>query len=144
MRDRLKPTAECAFAVHGCWERDGRTLGPFDDEVREGYKIRGEAVLAVSKSGAVGIEELLGAGTGRKGSVLEADANSNLVDPRTLLPILKTEISAGKTQWFVTAVFAIPEQSVPQWKEIYEGHWKEKPSVPDWLLNLIKADQEES
>lgn len=101
-------------------------------------------MLAVSKSGAVGIEELLGAGTGRKGSVLEADANSNLVDPRTLLPILKTEISAGKTQWFVTAVFAIPEQSVPQWKEIYEGHWKEKPSVPDWLLNLIKADQEES
>ncbi|KAK7552233.1 hypothetical protein IWX49DRAFT_242084 [Phyllosticta citricarpa] len=137
---RAIETAEGAFAVHGCWERDGRTLGPFDDEVGEGYKISGESVLAVSKSGAVGIVDLLGAETGRNGSMLEADANSNLVDPRTLLPILKNETNAGEKKWFVTAVFAIPEQSVPQWKEIYKEHWNEKPSVPEWLLNLIKED----
>ncbi|KAK8238290.1 hypothetical protein HDK90DRAFT_411673 [Phyllosticta capitalensis] len=139
---RAVDTAEGAFAVHGCWERDGRTLGPFDVEAQEGYRCEKESVLAVSESGAVGMVELLGAETGRKGSMLEADANSNLVDPRTLLPILSSALNAGDTKWFVTAVFAIPDQSVPQWKEIYEEHWNKKPSVPAWLLDLIKADQQ--
>lgn len=52
-------TAEGAFAVYGCRESDGRALTAFDEHKVEGWtKDRLEAFV-VSRSGAVGIAELL-------------------------------------------------------------------------------------
>ncbi|OMP86904.1 hypothetical protein BK809_0000579 [Diplodia seriata] len=132
--------AEGAWAVYGVKLRDGRPLGPYDAAAHEGHVCAADSVLVVSpKSGAVGMVDLLPRErTGRTGSVLDADANSNLVEPRTVLPILRSELKAGETRWYATAVFALPE-SVPEWKDIYQQHWQKRPSLPAWLSERINA-----
>ncbi|KAF4534911.1 uncharacterized protein LTHEOB_2886 [Lasiodiplodia theobromae] len=132
--------AEGAWAVYGVNLRDGRPLGAYDAAAHEGHVCDADSVLVVSpKSGAVGMVDLLPREkTGRRGAVLDADANSNLVEPRTVLPILRSELKAGETRWYATAVFAIPE-SVPEWKEIYQQHWQKRPSLPGWLSEKINA-----
>ncbi|GME65634.1 hypothetical protein GTA08_BOTSDO04773 [Neofusicoccum parvum] len=132
--------AEGAWAVYGVNLRDGRKLGPYNAAAHEGHVCESDTALAVSpKSGAVGIVDLLPQEkTGRKGSILDADANSNLVEARTVLPIVSNELAAGETKWYATAVFALPE-SVPDWKEIYQQHWQKRPSIPAWLNERINA-----
>lgn len=132
--------AEGAWAVFGCNLRDGRRLGPLDAGAHEGWVCEGDAALAVSpRSGAVGIVDLLPREkTGRTGSILDADANSNMVEVRTVLPVLRSEVAAGQTRWYATAVFALPE-SVPGWRDIYQEHWHKRPSIPAWLSEKIDA-----
>ncbi|OJD36877.1 uncharacterized conserved protein ucp [Diplodia corticola] len=140
-RDLL--AAEGAWAVYGVRLRDGRPLGLYDSAAHEGHVCDPDdgSVLVVSpKSGAVGMVDLLPRekSGGRTGAVLDADANSNLVEPRTVLPILRSELKAGETRWYATAVFAVPE-SVPGWKELYRQHWQKRPSLPGWLSERINA-----
>ena len=93
-------TAEGAFAVYGCRDSDGRVLTAFDEHKVEGWtKDRLEAFV-VPRSGVVGIAELLHE---RKGGVLDADANSNLVESPTVLPALYVDLKAGQTCWLATA-----------------------------------------
>jgi hypothetical protein len=44
----------------------------------------------------------------RQGGTLLADANSNLVEPRSVVPTLYQDLAAGESRWFLMAVFAVP------------------------------------
>lgn len=130
-RDLL--TAEGAFAIHGARTADGRAFvpGAFDDSLPEGMLDAAQASLAASpRSGAVGIVEL--SQEKREGSVLQADANSNLVEARSVVPLLKSGVSKGQTVWFVSAVFAVPS-SVVGWEGSWKDGWEKRPEVPGWI-----------
>jgi hypothetical protein len=128
-------TAEGAFAVHGAKESDGRVFNGFDESLPEGGKESEQSALAASpRSGAVGIVEL--SSTSRAGHILQADANSNLVWARSVVPLLKNELKAGSTTWFVTAVYALPS-SVDSWKQSWKEGWDKIPTVPNWVQEKI-------
>ena len=129
-------TAEGAWAVYGCRESDGRTLTELNESISEGGKADATSAIAASRSGAVGIAEVLL--EQREGSILLADANSNLVEARSVLPTLHLDLKAGETKWVATAVFALPA-SVEGWKEKWKGGWEKKPVVPKWLQDRISG-----
>lgn len=129
-------SAEGGFAILGTRERDGRVLGPLDEEFpNEGTVVEGGAALTVSKAGAVGIVELLAGG--RTASILDADANSNLIESRTNIPCLHADLHAGETRWFVTGVFAMP--AFDGWEGEWREGWEKRPVVPGWLRELIEG-----
>ena len=136
-RDLL--TAEGAFAVHGAREKDGRAFTSFDESLPEGILESAQASFAAAgRSGAVGIAEL--GDTSRAGHVLQADANSNLVEARSVVPLLKSEIVKGEAVWYVTAVFALPG-SVEGWRGEWKGGWEARPEVPGWVRERIEGDK---
>jgi len=67
--------------------------------------------------------------------VLEVDANSNLIEARTVLPSLGMDIEAGEDVYFVTAVFAMPASE--GWTKRWSQAWEKKPIVPGWLKEII-------
>jgi hypothetical protein len=129
-------TAEGAFAVYGCRESDGRILTELNESTSEGGKADSRSALAASRSGAVGIAEL--SLDERPGSILLADANSNLVEARSVLPIVSADLKAGETKWFATAVYAMPA-SVEGWKEKWSAGWEKRPRIPKWLQDKISG-----
>ena len=128
---------EGAFALYGARESDGRELEALSASSSEGRHATDRQSLAVSRAGAVGIVELDGQ-LDRTGKVLEADANGNLVDSRTVLPSLFSELKAKKSVWFATAVFAIPS-SAEKWKNEWRAGWERPPPIPPWLKQKIDA-----
>ncbi|KAF2275849.1 uncharacterized protein EI97DRAFT_57793 [Westerdykella ornata] len=131
-------TAEGAFAVYGCKEADGRNLEALDEAISEGGMADRDSAFVASRSGAVGIAELnLNLGK-REGSVLAADANSNLVEARSVVPTVHKEIRAGETKWFATAVYALPA-SVEGWKERWRAGWEKRPVLPQWVQDKISG-----
>ena len=134
---RALQSGEGAFAIYGCKQADGRTLASFDiDTGDEGTHASSKEALVVSRAGAVGIVELEST-SARAATILDSDANSNLAEPRTLLPTLREDLKAGDTKWLVTAVFAIPGNS-EQWKDGWKASWKSRPSVPSWLKDQMR------
>jgi hypothetical protein len=127
-------TAEGAFAVYGCHELDGRTLTELDETIPEGWSQRGNDIFVASRSGAVGMAELFS--HSRKGRILDADANSNLVESRSVLPILNMTLKAGESRWVVTAVFAMPS-SLQGWTDRWKRGWSERPAIPSWISDKI-------
>ena len=128
---RALRTCEGAFALYGTQESDGRELGALPTSSSEGRHATALQSLALSRAGAVGIVEL-GTNAVRTGKVLDADANGNLVDSRTVLPSLFSELSAGQSLWFATAVFAMPS-SVDRWQKTWRSGWEQPPVIPPWL-----------
>jgi hypothetical protein len=102
----------------------------------EGRKSSYTSAFAASRTGAVGIEELCQGM--REGSVILSDANSNLVESRSVLPMLHKDIKAGETVWFVTAVFAMPA-SVEGWKDQWKAGWEKSPKMPKWVQDKISG-----
>ncbi|KAH7126932.1 hypothetical protein B0J11DRAFT_289902 [Dendryphion nanum] len=129
-------TAEGAFAVYGCREADGRNLEGLNESISEGGKADSTSAFAASRSGAVGIAELNL--DERKGSILLADANSNLVEARSVLPTIHADLKAGESKWFVTAVYALPA-SVEGWKDQWKSGWEKKPVIPKWLQDKVSG-----
>jgi hypothetical protein len=127
---------EGAWAVYGYRNSDGRELDGLHAESAEG-RLEGlsEALAASLPSGVVGMVELLD--KHRAGKVLDADANSNLIHNRTVLPTLHADLEAGETRWFATAVFAIPE-IVDAWQAVWREQWKMPPQLPAWAQALTK------
>jgi hypothetical protein len=135
-RDLL--AAEGAWAVYGCNPANGRALGQLDiqsDETTHGYLVAGSQALVRSRSGAVGIAEL--SGNGSTGAILNADANSNLMEARSVLPIIRNQLRAGQTVVFVTAVFAMPA-SVDGWASQCMPAWATVPAIPGWLAERVR------
>jgi hypothetical protein len=133
-------TVEGGFAIAGTRQRDGRTLTPISpDSLNEGTEAKDQACVIVSKAGASGVAELL---TGvREGKVCNVDANSNLIEPRTLLPTLQTDLKAGSHAWFATAVFAIPSSHVG-WEKSWRQAYEKRPFLPQWTLDLMSKPKE--
>lgn len=123
--------ADAGFAIHSHTgpRNSERRLLPLK-QITDGTHGRFQSVssaLAVSKAGVSGIVDLLGTGSGR---VQDADGNSNLIAPRTVIPMVVGQTGAGKT-WLASQVFAIPshsEEGLPddgswlqQWNEVEKG-----------------------
>ena len=152
-------TADGSFAIRNVNSNDGRYLDTYDAETCEGTspKIIGnydlntpagraagaDGAFAVSW-GAVGIRALEPSGPGeasRWAMLVNADPNSNLVESRTTIPTLQHTVSAGKTVWYVSAIYAKPDgEGVP--KERYLDGWDTPPKVPQWLEALMKQEDQ--
>jgi hypothetical protein len=126
--------AEGGFAVHGCRESDGRALSALGGNKAEGWAAGKREAVVASRSGAVGIVDL--ADDDRQGLILDADANSNLVEPRSVVPILRSALQAGHTRWLMTAVFAMPS-SAEGWKEKWTKAWDARPALPRGMFEAI-------
>lgn len=128
---RSLKTAESAWALYGMREQDTRELEVLADDSSEGFVDGARDSLAASRAGAVGILDLTQEGH-RAGKVLNADANGNLIDCRTVLPSLLSEVQAGERRWYATAVFAMPA-SVEGWQRKWRAEWNHRPQIPSWL-----------
>ena len=134
-RDLL--SAEGGFAIAGTRVKDGRTLTSLSaDSPNEGTEAKAGDAVVVSRAGVSGVAELLPK-NGRNGGICEADANSNLIEPRTLLPTLYAELKADSDNWFASAVFAMPS-SVDGWDAQWRKAWENKPSLPSWIRDLLQ------
>ena len=112
----------------------------------EGTAEDGAGACVASRAGASAVFEmghLSSAKEGerfeRKGAVCAADANSNLIEARTLLPTLYMDLEAGSTTWFRSAVFAMPAVA-EGWEGRWRGEWERKPIVPKWVEEMVGGE----
>ncbi|KAK3117642.1 hypothetical protein LTR53_000770 [Teratosphaeriaceae sp. CCFEE 6253] len=133
-------SAEGGFAILGTRQKDGRVLTQLTEvSPNEGKAAEGSGALVASRAGVSGIADLRSE-SGRAGGICEVDANSNLMEPRTLLPTTYADVKSGSTTWFVTAVFAIPAMA-EGWQGRWREGWEKKPKVPGWVDELIKGER---
>ncbi|KAF2164533.1 hypothetical protein M409DRAFT_24934 [Zasmidium cellare ATCC 36951] len=136
---RQLQSAEGGFAIAGTRERDGRVLNSlYPESPNEGTLASGQEGLVVSRAGASGVVELLQGS--RMGGICHVDANSNLIEPRTLLPTLYADLAPESTTWLVSAVFAMPA-SVDDWQNKWKQQWEKRPRIPKWIASL-KSEQQ--
>lgn len=127
--------AEGGFAIAGTRQKDGRMLTPTStDSPNEGTETTADSCVIVSRAGVSGVVEKFEGS--RKGSVCNVDANSNLIEPRTLLPTLRTDLKAGERTWLAAAVFAIPSTS-NDWEKYWRQAWQNSPRLPDWVNEMV-------
>lgn len=111
-----------------------------EDEPNEGTITNPDSAVVVSRAGASGIADLApkDVNGGRHGGVCNVDANSNLIEPRTLLPTMYADLKAGSTTWRVTAVFAVPAER-EGWEECWKEEWEKRPKLEGWMQDLMEA-----
>jgi len=137
-------SAEGGFAILGTRRDNGRMLTGFTDaSPNEGTAECETGACVASRAGASAVFELGhlaegGAKIERRGGVCAADANSNLIEARTLLPTLYADLKAGSTTWFLTAVFGLPAEA-EGWEDRWRVEWGKKPIVPGWVEEMVKA-----
>lgn len=140
-------TADGSFAISNTRALDGRHLDPYDAKTAEGtfprylnnydartqdgYSSGSQGAFAVSK-GAVGIRALE-PNSSRSATLVEADANSNVMESRTVIPTLEHTIAKGQTVSYISAIYAKPAGSTVV-KEDYLSGWDYPPEVPKWVL----------
>lgn len=134
-------SAEGGFAIKGTKTENGRVLTPLTEKSpNEGTLTTPDSAIVVSSAGASGIVELFGT---RKGGICNVDANSNLIEARTLLPTLYADLEAnadGEGEIFVAAVFAMPS-SVERWEEKWRGAWENRPEIPEAMIEYIRLKE---
>ncbi|GAB7358481.1 hypothetical protein MBLNU230_g2545t1 [Neophaeotheca triangularis] len=147
-RDLL--AAEGGFAIYGMNSVNGRALtaladAPSSSTAAKGKDIEGTfaesaSAVVVSRAGASGVREasLAVEKNGRKGEICNVDANSNLMESRTLLPTLYNEFKKGTTTWLVAGVFAMPN-SVDGWKGKWSDEWERGFQLPEWVEEMVKG-----
>lgn len=153
--NRRLAAAEGGWACDGQrW--DGRHLDPVEDYgdfvAQRATKTRGygfietetvrPVALVVSKSGASGIVDyaLPRVTTRRTAKALRTDANTSLMFPRAVVPMLITELEpSDKDVWWVTPVFGVPASEGQEGPpEGWEEEWEKRPVIPEGLLRLIQ------
>ncbi|OCT45377.1 hypothetical protein CLCR_05606 [Cladophialophora carrionii] len=131
---RSLKTSEGAFALNGVATSDERELQTMNEEKSEGRQESNGEAIAVTRGGAVGIVEL--AQPARVGRVLDEDANSNLVESRSVLPSLAMDVPKDADIWLTTAVFAIPA-SVTDYQTRWQDGWQRRPDIPGWMKSRM-------
>jgi hypothetical protein len=129
--ERALKTSEGAFALNGVAVKDERELQAMNAENTEGRQVGSGEAVTVTRGGAVGIVEL-GQQPTRTGQVLDEDANSNLMESRSVLPSLAMDVPANTATWLATAVFAMPA-SVASYQVEWQQGWTRRPQIPEWL-----------
>lgn len=130
-------SAEGGFAIYG-QGKDGRALEPSEEE-EFGTRDEGGESRAASRAGVSGIVALEKQ-KGRKGKVIRMDANSNLLEARTVVPTLLDghEASEGDV-WLVTAVFGLPSLEGHEGASLgWAEEWNKRPDVPEEIATLIE------
>lgn len=135
-------SSEGSWPIYG-QSNDGRAVVQvFSGERSEGGLEETDLVRVQTEAGVVGAAAVdIGSGkVARKGEIVQADANSNLVYSRSVLPSLKAAHEPGTEVWFATAIFGIPvkvgEKEVdPVWAE----EWAKRPLVPDVIKQAMRS-----
>ena len=136
-------TMEGGFAIFGRQKESGLGLVELDFQHGDGknktqtegrYESDG-AALVVSRAGASGIRDLA-TSVESKGVVLKPDSNTNLLEQRTLIPMLrnelgKEEIMRENEYILVTGVFAVVAQHgvLDMSLEDLKRRWDDKPVI---------------
>jgi len=136
---RFLKTVDAGFATDGQQGAEAfyRTLPVADTSTLSSapgkvgrWETSGEA-LAVSSRGVVGVVDL-STNLKRDATVLALDANSHIIFPRPVAPLLSHDLLPSATaQWLVTAVFAVPfgEGTPVDWLPL----WKNLPESPSFV-----------
>lgn len=140
-------TADGSFAIANTRALDGRHLDPYnanisegtfprylnnyDTRTQDGYSGGDQGAFVVSK-GAVGIRALE-PNSQRRATLIEADANSNVMESRTVIPTLEVNILKGQTVYYISAIYAKPAGR-SLLKEDYLRGWDSPPEIPKWVL----------
>ncbi|KAF2454228.1 hypothetical protein BDY21DRAFT_381533 [Lineolata rhizophorae] len=147
---RAVRVAEGGFAVRGVQAGDGKALQSIGYEAAaaggavEGCVEGPGSALVLGASGAVGVVDVAApraawkAAATRDGAALQADANSNLLEPRSVIPLLTGSVAEGSVGWFVTGVFAVPAAGVPGWRAVWKEKWEARPEVPGWMAAIME------
>jgi hypothetical protein len=105
---------------------------------------QGSEARAVSSAGVVGIVALE-ANSERTAQVVDADANSNIIFARSVIPTLLGEIT-GNDVWYVTGVFGQPATggfhkpgSGPGPRAGWENDWILRPAIPEGVLSQMPS-----
>jgi hypothetical protein len=120
--DRLLWTSEGGFAL----DRSGD-----DPLTRAGHQEASSGfAFARYPAGGSGLRDLLGK---REGRVLRIDPNTNLMNPRTVLPTLFAQYAAGE-YWLTCAVLADP--NLVYWDQA----WAQVPVLPQFIKSKIEFE----
>ncbi|KAH8885820.1 hypothetical protein GQ53DRAFT_728413 [Thozetella sp. PMI_491] len=139
-------TSEGGFAIHGRRRDDTRPIPLLQQEEltdslgvgeAEGILGTGTSLLLLSEQGASGIAtELLDPAVGRTAmTTLKPEPNTNVMRPRTLIPLVDQEISrirSGGEVLLVTKVFAVSAEANGGWKRTGKSlreRWLDQPSI---------------
>jgi hypothetical protein len=136
---RKLQSAEGGFAIYGMNDVDGRPLGELSaTNANAGTLSSDTDALVVSRAGASGVAELGTFAVGRHGGICMVDANSNLMESRTVLTTMYVDLEAGSTTWFVTGVFAVPANGGGEVGGRWKRGWERRPEVPGWVRELMQ------
>lgn len=153
LTDRDVQTAEASYAIRNVNNHDGRMLKAYSTETLEGtspliignYDVdkTGAGTAAGSSgtfaasfsTGAVGIVALEPE-TDRKAMIVNADPNSNILEKKTCIPTLLSDMKKGDTKWFITGIYARPAGKEVGPDSFLDG-WGSKPVIPAWITAEI-------
>jgi hypothetical protein len=99
-----------------------------------------DSSLVFSDAGICGVKNLLSEGAGAaEGKILKSDPNTNLVEPKTLIPTVQhnIEIRAGLDATIVSGVFAIAKGVKCLTQEELRERWLRHPSLESEQVRLI-------
>jgi hypothetical protein len=117
------------------WSAEGGfALDRTGDDIlaRVGVEEAGSGLAFASyPAGGSGLLDLSGQ---RTGQVIRVDPNTNLLVPRTVLPILLTQHEPGE-HWLACAVLAEPD--INDW----QAAWAQPPQLPEWIKAIIEGKQ---
>ena len=137
-------TAEGAFAVRnqqGSTDISLRNLPVNLDMASVGhdavFAMPATALASCSRQGVSGIRDvrlLATATTTRDGLIVQAEANTNLMCPRTVIPTLTGRHEGGTDTWYASAVFAMPASSA-----LFHNWQYDFDAIPDidWVQPLL-------
>ena len=142
-------SAEGGFAIKGTNSWNGRVLTAFpsshgqpqetEQQQQEGTLSTPTSAAIVSRAGVSGVADLSPSSTAKRtGGVLHPEANSNLIEARTLVPCLYGDLKAGETWWFVSGLFGLPAGTGDEaWKGKWKQQWEGGVKVPRWAEEMV-------
>ncbi|EJU00597.1 hypothetical protein DACRYDRAFT_80824 [Dacryopinax primogenitus] len=127
--------ADGGFAIYG-QGKDGRALPGFLPETGEGRIEGGIGALAASSAGVSAVLDI-SPSHARTATVVNVDANANIMATRTVLPTLMSHHEPHEDVWLVTAVFAIPAKEDNSAPEGWLKAWEEPPALPRSIKSRV-------
>lgn len=118
--DILDQIGSGSHAVAG--KANGHANGSAKPHKHGRYESANSAV-AVSSAGVSGVINILPSVPEAVAQVQDADGNSNLIHPRTVIPLLLRTIPSGSTTWLASRVFAIPAQQDKPLDAAWADEW---------------------
>jgi hypothetical protein len=94
--------------------------------------------LVLSSAGVSGLKSILATNTVAEGKVLKSDPNTNLMEPKALIPTIqhKVEIQPGKKVTIATSVFAIANGKKHLTREELFQRWCQQPRLGEVLSEI--------
>ncbi|KAJ5748323.1 uncharacterized protein N7511_010019 [Penicillium nucicola] len=132
---------EGGFAIQA---KHPRRMGALNDDWRhtsesEANMNASECSLTLSHAGASGVKNILPFEGSTKGIVLKSDPNTNLIEPRAMIPTIqhRVELYTGNVAMLATAVFAISNGKKHFTRTELFQKWCEHPRLTQDMLRQL-------